>query len=1811
MGDAATQKEVLNGSYGDLPEMENTVVRVFFSSTFTDMTVDRNYLMKNSVPKIRQYCLKKNLDFQIIDYRWGVRDEASIDHSTNDIVLEEVEICKLMSRGPYFVLFLGDKYGSRSIPREIEANEYKILYRTAMKVGCDTVLMNQWYKRDDNAEPAVYYLLPITDVLPNYNNDDPKKSTEREKERREWDSIIEKLTQYLRKAADQAYEENRITKDQRLKYFYSVTEAEATKGIIESDSIRNRVLAYIRNFENINIEDKIAKRFIDLVKDDTAIDQEAKDLRERLKIAKIQPVLLPDETKKDTLYWTPNGVDPEDPDHMEYLVSLGKHFEENMIKMVDYTLKKKIGNREDDELYEEVLHHLHFGQKRLESFCGREEVLEDIRNRMTTVHGGSEDSDLSQNEDESLESDQMEEIGNDDTLENYIENEPENDQATGKPDPYFEEVKSKIALYKERGIIYANGDMDRDVDADPEKNMKLEMIKKCELKEYSHPVILHGESGSGKTSIMAKVAKLSETWFPGSSVIVRFLGTSGNSSSLKDVLCSVLRQILKINNKTLPSFVDLGGDFLYLTQLFESMLNNYDPSQTLVILLDSIDQLRSHDRAHLMNWLPLKLPTNIHLIVSMLPETNGCLQNIRNRLIIEQQFIEIPVLSMNTSDDVITKICQLKNRRLTKPQRRHLMELFVKCARPLYVKLLADRAILWRSSTDVKDFKVGPNVQAAIDMFFDYLEKKNGTEVVEKTFGFLSASQEGLSHTELEDLLSLDDETLQDTYLYHLPPDPDNIRIPPSVISLLMKDTKDYMAFQKSGGKKVVGWYHRQFIEVARRRYLTGKEGKNMCQLLVDYFRGTWYNKHKPLELYKRKKASYPESKRGVPDQPIYFHKECCNVRKLIELPYQMIKCHLFKDFHDEIACSFEWLYAKCKFVSVSAVIEDLKMALTEMDAAGNIDDVESYNDIKIVKQMLSLGSDSIRKDSSNLALQILGQLGLGNTSSDFIKKLVTETKEWSETCDISLLLPLSQCLPPPDGYIKTMIDAQVWHTGDEYDQDFSRVMHLQEHNNILVVLEAVKDHIHDYLSVFDMNDNGSAAFSEKLEVKGTTSVYRPVMNDKFLILGHDKSSDNVFQGGASGHDQLVKTETFAEVNIPNRSECVAVSDKYVVYSSLTQINVCTIGQNITAMSVTRSVQLKVKPEYLVISPDNQFLVVFSEKSLLVLNMETLETLHTSVDEGFSFGSSKLPFHALVHILTTNKMLYRGLGYKDGKFINMLDLATGEKDYSVQHWEHYTADIVSIHPSEKYFAVGLGSTSVTNGDNDKRWYIHRIADGQQVSECTKEFCGCYGVTCLKLFGTDQIFAVTALEFTTLNEIYIFYAGTVDNPLLEVVPCQSLKGHSMEIMQVILSKDENTLYSASQDCTIRVWDVSRVVNEFSDTYLKNGNQLDAATATEDFRKNMKTFSTTAVKISSDNRSVLVGWSDGQFMVKDLNDGGTLYEQNYGKTVTLMLMSKSGEEIIIITKMDDIIILDSQSYELKHKLSSKMAVNCAAEANSILVVGKGGMEAKGKAFNIKNGTMVKEFSLLYSLSQVAINSSGTKIVSTMFDFPLIVPLTTEDETDSAMEDMMQNNDTMMSGSSAVDISPDDQYAFSASTDGGIRVVKMSGQYFMRFDQKSSAVAALFSPDSKCIVSCGFKTIYVWSLADGTLSYKLKKHDDFVISLKFDLTGKYLLTSSRDKKLVMWDFRRGISLATFVAHCQLPLVDLSSDAKHLVFVPEDIADIAILRLNKLLTSIVDGTHKLQITPALLGAQAMALSFSSQKMKQRETTGIGCQIM
>ena len=41
---------------------------------------------------------------QVVDMRWGVRDEATDDHMTTELCMKEIENCQRLSMGPNFVV---------------------------------------------------------------------------------------------------------------------------------------------------------------------------------------------------------------------------------------------------------------------------------------------------------------------------------------------------------------------------------------------------------------------------------------------------------------------------------------------------------------------------------------------------------------------------------------------------------------------------------------------------------------------------------------------------------------------------------------------------------------------------------------------------------------------------------------------------------------------------------------------------------------------------------------------------------------------------------------------------------------------------------------------------------------------------------------------------------------------------------------------------------------------------------------------------------------------------------------------------------------------------------------------------------------------------------------------------------------------------------------------------------------------------------------------------------------------------------------------------------------------------------------------------------------------------------------------------------------------------------------------------------------------------------------------------------------------------------------------------------------------------
>ena len=103
---------------------------------------------------------------QVIDMRWGVRDEATDDHQTTAFCLQEIQTCQESSVGPNFVFFGGQKYGYRPIPSVIDVEEFELIVKTLRDLGRDDTVLHEWYEKDENAVPPEMILQVLTDARP-------------------------------------------------------------------------------------------------------------------------------------------------------------------------------------------------------------------------------------------------------------------------------------------------------------------------------------------------------------------------------------------------------------------------------------------------------------------------------------------------------------------------------------------------------------------------------------------------------------------------------------------------------------------------------------------------------------------------------------------------------------------------------------------------------------------------------------------------------------------------------------------------------------------------------------------------------------------------------------------------------------------------------------------------------------------------------------------------------------------------------------------------------------------------------------------------------------------------------------------------------------------------------------------------------------------------------------------------------------------------------------------------------------------------------------------------------------------------------------------------------------------------------------------------------------------------------------------------------------------------------------------------------------------------------------------------------------
>ena len=130
-----------------------------------------------------------------------------------------------------------------------------------------------------------------------------------------------------------------------------------------------------------------------------------------------------------------------------------------------------------------------------------------------------------------------------DTLTERINRGIEEDQSTNRVDPFTEEVFQHGSFCRRKCDLFHGRDE------------FLTTVKDTVMRE--RVAVLYGESGCGKTSLMAKVAMDVKKWLgeDSATVVTRFIGTTPDSSNARSLLHSICQQITK--QKTVPQVSEL------------------------------------------------------------------------------------------------------------------------------------------------------------------------------------------------------------------------------------------------------------------------------------------------------------------------------------------------------------------------------------------------------------------------------------------------------------------------------------------------------------------------------------------------------------------------------------------------------------------------------------------------------------------------------------------------------------------------------------------------------------------------------------------------------------------------------------------------------------------------------------------------------------------------------------------------------------------------------------------------------------------------------------------------------------------------------------------------------------------------------------------------------------------------------------------------------------------------------------------------------------------------------------------------------
>jgi len=410
-----------------------------------------------------------------------------------------------------------------------------------------------------------------------------------------------------------------------------------------------------------------------------------------------------------------------------------------------------------------------------------------------------------------------------------------------------------------------------------------------------HPLAVFGESGSGKSALMARAVEQTRNGPQNAEIIFRFIGATPNSSDGRALLESLSHQISRcyeVDESNIPT------DYKELVSEFQKRLTLATGKKPLILFLDALDQLSKFNNTSNLIWLPANLPEHVRIIVSTLPEE--CLLVLEKKLL-PPNLVELKPMPLDEGRDLLCLWLKDAGRTLQANQREEVFGKFARSRLPLYLKLAFEEACRWRSYAPKTE--LSPDISGIIRVLFRRLslDANHGKMMVSRSLGYLAAAKNGLTEDELLDVLSLDEEVFQDFMdrAHHKPPEK---RLPVVVWSRLYFDLEPYLTARSADGTSLLAFYHRQLGGVVAEDYLSGDAKLERYRGLAHYFRD------QPLQIEKDGKKIF-------------------NIRKVSELPYNQTYGEIWDEIEHTLT-DLRFVEAKCAGELTYDLIEDYHRAL-------------------------------------------------------------------------------------------------------------------------------------------------------------------------------------------------------------------------------------------------------------------------------------------------------------------------------------------------------------------------------------------------------------------------------------------------------------------------------------------------------------------------------------------------------------------------------------------------------------------------------------------------------------------------------------------------------------------------------------------------------------------------------------------------------------------------------------------------------------------------------------------------------------------